>query len=299
MSPPIASRAFPLVGSDAVPGDSVVLDANDAQGCDPQGKLVVGISASVNPMNRAFVPRPLPDNIDGHLRLARALVANRRNKKMPATDRALCRTIEARLNNIKEAHRRGAAKVGLAGEFFKSAAILANSTIGRQVSATPSPTHQSRIEALPRAQPPFGAGSNALSRQPCTCSAALPLRASPPAMEVRDKPIEMDRLPRDWEHMMDVVEMSWEVGVGTTMALKKLQSGEPDRLVWDKKHPFGRASSSMLSKRRAIAKAAIKAGGWGALRLLLRDERAKRTGRGESFGYNKVQMFCSAMMRET
>ena len=45
------------------------------------------------------------------------------------------------------------------------------------------------------------------------------------------------------------------------MALKKLQSGEPDRLVWDKKHSFGRASSSMLSKRRAIAKAAIKAGG--------------------------------------
>jgi len=39
-------------------------------------------------------------------------------------------------------------------------------------------------------------------------------------VEVLAKPNKMERLPRDWKHKMSAVEMSWEVGVGFTPALK-------------------------------------------------------------------------------
>jgi len=286
------------MGADAPPGDSFILDANDDRGTDSRDKLVVGISVSVNPLNRAFVPRPLPESIDGHLRLARALVTNRRKSHIPSTERALCNSVETRLKNIKEAHRRGAAKVGLAGQFVKSASILASATFEDPSRATSRPKDPPSCGALAVPEPCCETASCTRSRRPCSPPSASSTCAPSRSVEVRAKPIEMERLPRDWEHMMDAVEMSWEVGVGSTPALKKLQHGQPDRVEWEKKQPFGRASSSMLSKRRAIAKAAHEIGGWTALRVLLRGERAKRVGRGETFGYNKVQMFCSAMIRE-
>jgi len=109
----------------------------------------------------------------------------------------------------------------------------------------------------------------------------------------------MERLSSDWELMMDVVERSWKVGIGSAIALKKLQQGQPERRELDKKQLFGRASSSMLAKRRAIAKAASRAGGWAALREQLRVERVKRAGRGLRFGYKEVHRFCYVMLRRS
>ena len=63
----------------------------------------------------------------------------------------------------------------------------------------------------------------------CTCSVHPCKQSSPTFVQIRVKPITMERLPRDVERMMDVVERSWEVGVGTTITLKKLQPGQPER----------------------------------------------------------------------
>ena len=113
----------------------------------------------------------------------------------------------------------------------------------------------------------------------CTCSVHPRKQSSSAALQIRAEPIAVERPPRDWKLMMNVVERSWEVGVCSTIALKKPQQGQPERRELDKKPHFGRASSSMLVKRRAIAKAASRAGGWAALRDQLRVERVKRAGR--------------------
>jgi len=111
--PPTAARP-PLLEADAAARASEGRTAREEARHPTQDKLVVGIAAAVNPLNRAFGPRPLSDNIDGHLRLAHALVAGRRQQQISAPVRALCNFIEARLKNIKEAHRLGAATVDFA-----------------------------------------------------------------------------------------------------------------------------------------------------------------------------------------
>jgi len=94
--PPAAAR-LPLLGADAAARASEGRTAQDEARDSTQDKLVVGIAAAVNPLYRAFVSRPLPDNIDGHLRLAHALVAGRRQQQLCAPVRALSNSIEARL----------------------------------------------------------------------------------------------------------------------------------------------------------------------------------------------------------
>ena len=291
---PTAAR-FPLLEADAAARASEGRTAQDKARHPTQDKLVVGIAAAVNPLNRAFEPRPLPDNIDGHLRLAHALVAGRRQQQISAPVRALCISIEARLKNIKEAHRRGADSVGLAAQFVQSASVLASASFGQPIleAARSLPM---RSSALPAGNLPRSMVTSASCCSSCTCSVHPRKQSSFAALQIRVKPIAMERLPRDWELMMDVVERSWEECVGSTIALKKLQQGQPERRELDKKQHFGRASSSKLAKRRAIAKAASRASGWAAFRDQLRVERVKRARRGQRFGYNEVHTFCSVMV---
>jgi len=272
--PPTAAR-LPLLEADAVARASEGRTAQDEARHSTQDKLVVGIAATVNPLNRAFVPRPLPDNIDRHLRLAHSLVAGRRQQQLSATVRARCNSIEARLKNIKEAHRRGAASVGLAAQFVQSASVLASVSFGQPI-LEPERSQPMRSCALHAGNLPPSMVTSDSGCSSCTCSAHPREQSSSAPLQFRVPPIEMERLPLDWKLMMYVVEQSWEVGAGSTIALKKLQQGQPERRELDKEQHLGRASASMLAKRRAIAKAASRAGGWAALRDRPRLERAKR-----------------------
>ena len=298
MALPLTAARLPLLEADAAARASEGRTAQDEARHSTQDKLVVGIAAAVNPLNRALVPRPLPDSIDGHLRLAHALLAGRRQQQISAPVRALCNSIEAQLKNIKEAPRRGAPSVGLAAQLVQSASVLASASYGQQIleAAWSQPM---RSSALPAGNLPPSMLTSASGCSSSTCSVHPREQSSSALLQILDKPIVMERLPRDWELTMDVVERSWEVGVGSTIALKKLQQGQPERRELDKKQHLGRASSFMLAKRRAIAEAASRAGWWAALRDHLRVERMKRAGRGQRFGYNEVHTFCCVMLRRS
>jgi len=100
--------------------------------------------------------------------------------------------------------------------------------------------------------------------------------------------------------MVDAVQESWEKGLNGSPALQTLVSGSTTRAdMASKKQLFGRVSSSMLSKRGAIAKAAAKLGGWSALRSVLRRERASRQRAGAVFLCNAVYKFCAALVSQS
>ena len=96
--------------------------------------------------------------------------------------------------------------------------------------------------------------------------------------------------------MLDAVQDSWESGLNGSPALKTLVCGSTTRVAMaSNKQLFGRGCSSMLSKRGAIANAATRYGGWSALRVVLRRERAARESCGASFPYNEVHKYCAAL----
>jgi len=294
--PPAAAR-LPLLEADAAARASEGRTAQDEGRHSTQEELVVGIAAAVNPLNRAFVSLPLPDNIDGHLHFRHAPVAGRRQQQLCAPVRALSSSIEARLKNIKEDNLGGAASVGSAGRFFQSASVLASASFGQPIYETGRASQPMRSVALPAGRLAPSMVTSACGCSSCTCSVHPREQSSFAPVQIRVEPIAMERLPRDWELMMGVVERCWEAGVGSAIALRKLQQGQPERRELDKKLHFGRASSSMLAKRPAIFKAMSRAGGWAALRDQARVERVKRAGRGQRFGYNDVHTFRSFMLR--
>lgn len=271
--------------SDAADAATTTNDRSD--GRDDAKFKQLPLSAMVNPLNRAFVPRPLPSDIDGMLRLPRRLVSMRQEKQLTGSARGLCLAVLRRLVNIKDAHQRGAGKVGLAGQFNMSAKVL---------------TSVDAVEATPRLmeKPPGQGQQRTVDESMCKCKTRpCADKVQIPEMRVHAKLVSLARLPRDWERMLDAVRDSWELGDGKTPPLKTLVQGSSTRQRLAAVHTFGRAASSMVSKRRAIATAAAKKGGWGPLRTWLRAERARRHATGEKFGYCEVQMFCSAFLRAT
>ena len=111
------------------------------------------------------------------------------------------------------------------------------------------------------------------------------------------KPFTLPPLPRDWDKMLDAVQDSWEKGLNGGPALKTFVSGSTKRAAMaSNKEPLGRVSSSMLSKRGAIAKAATNSGGWSALRSVLVRERDFRKRTGTAFPCNEVYKFCATLV---
>lgn len=259
------------------------------------------LSARVNPLNRAFVPRPLPDDIDDHFALPRALVAGRALRPMSGATKGLCAALLRRLDNIKDAHRRGAAKVGLAAQFNLSAMVLekANTEEPRGSSAAVD-SHCAQASERGTETRPDAAACIKTASLCFRCQKARPVIAKPPPapIKVHAKTISLARLPRGFDEIVDAVRDSWEVGDAKNVALKTLVQGSSKRDELAKLHPFGRKASSMVSKRRAFANAAQLLGGWDDLRVWLRRERVDRFQRGQTFGYNEMQMFCSAFVRQ-
>ena len=259
------------------------------------------LSARVNPLNRVFVPRPLPEDIDDHFALPRALIARRALSPMSGATKGLCAAMLRRLDNIKDAHRRGAAKVGLAAQFNLSAMVLkmAKNEEPRGSSAAVD-SHYAQASQLGTEVRPDAAACVKTASLCFRCQKARPVIAKPPhaPIKVHAKTISLARLPRGFEEIVDAVRDSWEVGDAKNVALKTLVQGSSKRDELAKLHPFGRKASSMVSKRRAFANAAQKLGGWDDLRVWLRRERADRLQRGQTFGYSEMQMFCSAFVRQ-
>jgi len=194
----------------------------------------------------------------------------------------LCRWV-----NIKDAHQRGAEKVGLAGHFNLSAKVLFS---------------VDTVEATPRLleKPPGKGQQRTVEKSMCKCKASpCAVKLQIPEMRVHAKLVSLARLPRDWERMLEAVRDSWELGDGKPPPLETLVQGSSTRQRLAAVHTFGRAASSMVSKRRAIETAAAKKGGRGPMRTWIRAKRGRRHAAGDNFSYCEVQMFCSAFVRAT
>jgi len=129
--------------------------------------------------------------------------------------------------------------VGLAAQFVQSPSVLASASFGQPILGA-ARSQPMRSSALPAGNLPPSMVTSASGFSSFTCSVHARKQSSSAALQICVKPIAMERLPRDWELMMDVVERSWEVGVGSTIALKKLQQGQPERRELDKRKHFGR-----------------------------------------------------------
>jgi len=261
------------------------------------------LTAAINPINRAFVPRLLPEHLDGHLRFPKSLASRRVADQDDGVAKALRAAILLKVEQFEVNHRRGAAHRGLPAQFTMSAKVLAGVVHGRSAKA--------RVMASKDATPnllPSSVGAPLLSavaergtlcfqcRKPSTTSPQRVL----PATRIQVKPFTLPPLPRDWDEMLDAVQDSWEKGLNGSPALKTFVSGSTERAAMARnKQLLGRVSSSMLSKRGAIAKAAARSGGWSALRDKLRRERAARQLAGLAFPYNEVYKFCATLVSHT
>jgi len=261
------------------------------------------LTAAINPIHRAFVPRLLPEHLDGHLRFPRALASSMRRLSCTGVAKALCAAILQRVEQFEVNHNRGAARRGLPAQFTMSAKVLAGVTHGARLG---KPEAENKIGT-----PELSPTSSAKSRSPaerdhgtlcfhCRKPSTGPSAHTRPPTKIQVKPFLLPPLPRDWEKMVDAVQESWEKGLNGSPALKTLVSGSTTRAdMASKKQLFGRVSSSMLSRRGAIAKAAAKSGGWSALRSVLRRERASRQRAGAVFLYNDVYKFCAALVSQS
>ena len=259
------------------------------------------LSARMNPLNRAFVPRSLPDDIDDHFALPEALVAGLALRPMSGATKGLCAALPRRLDNIKDAHRSRAAKVGLAAQFNLTAMFLGKeNTEEPRVSSAAVDSHCAQASERGTEMRPDAAACIQTASLCFRCQKARPVIAKPPPapIKVHAKTISLARLPRDFDEIVDAVRDSSEFGDAKNVELKTLvqYSSKKDELA--KLHPFGRRASSMVSKRRAFANAAQLLGGWDDLRVWLRRERVDRFQRGQNFGYNEMQIFCSAFVRQ-
>jgi len=109
-----------------------------------------------------------------------------------------------RLVNIKNAHQRGAGKVGLAGQFNMSAKVL---------------TSVDAVKATPRLmeKPPGQGQQRTVEESMCKCKARpCADKVQIPEMRVHAKLVSLARLLRDWERMLDAVRDSWELGDGNS-----------------------------------------------------------------------------------
>jgi len=199
------------------------------------------LSARVKLLNRSFVPRPLPVDINDHFALTRALMARRALSPMSDATRGLCAAMLRRLDNINDAHRRGAAKVGLAAQVNLPAMVLekANNKEPRHLLAAVD-SHCVLASQRDTELPPY-AGAFVKTASLCfhfqkACHVIV--NAPPAPIKVHAKNISLDRLPRGFEEVEDAVRDSWEVADAENVALKTLVQGTSKRDKLAKLHPF-------------------------------------------------------------
>jgi len=245
------------------------------------------LTAPINPLHRAFPPRQLPGNLDGHLRFPRALAASGAQVPLTGVAKALCDAIKNKIGQIEVNHRRGAARRGLPAQMTMSAKVLAAVIHG--APSDPPTDEQNGICRLPLPSVTNTSASPPTNDQGTLCfhcrkpspGGSLPVRAP---VKNQVKPFTLPPLPMDWDKILDAVQDSWESGLKGSPALKTLVGGSTTRVAMaSNKQLFGRGCSSVLSKRGAIAEAAVRYGGWSALRVVLRRERAARESSGASF----------------
>jgi len=255
------------------------------------------LSATVNPLHRAFIGRPIRGSLEPYVRVAAKLSVSHDKPGSSSSTRALCREIKLHLNNMISMHKRSTAPFGLAAQCSVLDAILASATRGgpRQddsASLMRLSSDAPRCGLEPEGGADAAEGQFSVLPHPSTNCREAPLPS------VFEKPFSLPKLPADFEQMLEAVETSWEIGVGTSPALKTLLRGSEARLALAARQPFGKASSTMLSKRGTIAKLATRRGGWLQLRKELRAERKERLQAKTKFGYTEVHAYCVKCMNE-
>ena len=257
------------------------------------------LTAAINPLHRAFVPGQLPDNLDGHLRFPKALVANGAQVPPTGDAEALCDAITNKIGQFEVNHRRGAARRGLPAQMTMSATVSAAAVY--RAPSDPATDKQNGICPLPLPSVTNTSASFPKTDQGTLCfqcrkpspGSSLPVRAP---VKIQVEPFTLPPLPMDWEEMLDAAQDSWDSGLNGSPALKTLVCGSTTRVAMaSNKQLFCRGRSSMLSKRGAIATAAARYGGWSSLRVVFRRERAAHESSGASFPYNEVHKFCAAL----
>lgn len=291
----------------------------DAAEKDPRDNRMP-LDASVNMLHRSFVGRPPSGGLLKYFRHVRRVVSDCRASTRSGPAKKLCDEVETRLVDIDAASKRGANRFGLVGQFHMSHKLLNSS----MPSSAPAPVsdaacacaeqNYSRLAA--EARSPSSAAAS-LSRHgllqsagslstdptapasppaPSQASNAADVDASAPFVDCFVKPFNLGKLPEDFDAMLDAVEVSWETGdaKANVPALKTLVQGSAARAALKAKQRFGRSSSTMLSKRGTIAKAAALRGGWHILKAELKHEKSVRF----KFRYNDVYSFCAALVHK-
>lgn len=120
------------------------------------------------------------------------------------------------------------------------------------------------------------------------------------ASSVERLPVHLRKLPTDFDDMLRALEETWEIGdVSRNQAPKKtLIQGSQDRTEIRKSHPFGRASSSMLCKRRATSNSSSISGVWIGFGELLRNQKAKSESLGKNVVSTDVYSFSIALRKK-
>jgi len=255
------------------------------------------LSATVNPLHRAFIGLPIRGSLMPYVRVAAELSESQDKPGSSSSTCALCREINLHLNNMISMHTRSTAPFGLAAQFSVSNAILATATRGGPRQDDTASLMRPSPDAPRYGLEPVG-GADAAEGQ---CS-VLPhpstnCREAPPP-SVFEKPFSLPKLPADFEKILEAVETSCEIGVGTSPTLKTLLRGSEARLALVARQLFGKASSTMLSKRGTIAKLATRRGGWLQLGKELRAQRKERLQAKTKFGYTEVHAYCVKGMNE-
>lgn len=276
------------------------------------------LAAMINPLHRSFVASALDAPIGTFFAHIEAIVSRTKEQQVTATTSSLCQDVEARMRMIERAHGKGAHRHGFPGQMGLSAELLMSASRSPDGGLAAQPTAPADDASSGKGRSTHSDASPVLTQDTgedaaTTGAAAMfsPMRRTKPFLssspladrrpQVFTKTICLPRLPPLFEDMLDSVEEAWEVGFPTskTPALKTLVQGTDERRELKRSQPFGRASSSMLSKRNAIAKAAVIKGGWTQWRNLMRKEKNARAARKERFGYNEVYTFCVALVKST
>jgi len=200
------------------------------------------LTAAINPIHRAFVPRLLPEHLEGHLHFPRALASSIGRLACTGFAKALCAAIMQKVEQFEVNRERGAARRGLPAQFTMSTKVFAGVTHGALLG---KPEAENKIGT-----PELSLTFSVKSRSPaegdrgtlcfhCRKPSIAPSAHTRPPTKIQVKPFMLPPLPRNWEKMVDAVQESWEKGLDGSPAHKTLLSVSKTRAdMASKKHWF-------------------------------------------------------------